>query len=173
MIYFFKRRILMKKTKAVIYLTAGIAALAGLLFGYDTGVISGAILFIKDQFTLSAGAVERIVSAVLLGAVIGAAVSGALADKFGRKKVLVVTAILFAAGAVGAAFAADVPMIIAFRFMIGIAIGVASYTAPLYISEISPPEARGALVSLNQLMITCGIVVSYLVDYALTIGQNE
>lgn len=163
----------MRSAKVAVFLTAGIAALAGLLFGYDTGVISGAILYIKDQFTLSAGAVERIVSAVLLGAVIGAAFSGALADKFGRKKVLIVTALLFAAGAIGAAFAPDVPMIIVFRFMIGIAIGVASYTAPLYISEISPPEARGALVSLNQLMITCGIVVSYLVDYALTGGSNE
>ena len=163
----------MRSSKAIVFLTAGIAALAGLLFGYDTGVISGAILYIKDQFALSVVAVERIVSAVLLGAVIGAAVSGALADKFGRKKVLAVTALLFAAGAVGAAFAAGVPMIIVFRFIIGVAIGVASYTAPLYISEISPPEARGALVSLNQLMITCGIVVSYLVDYALTIGQNE
>lgn len=162
----------MRSAKTIVFLTAGIAALAGLLFGYDTGVISGAILFIKDQFALSAVAVERIVSAVLLGAVIGAAVSGALADRFGRKKVLIVTALLFAAGAIGASLAADVPMIILFRFIIGIAIGVASYTAPLYISEISPPEARGALVSLNQLMITCGIVVSYLVDYALTTGHD-
>ena len=136
--------------KPFIYLTAGIAALAGLLFGYDTGVISGAILFIRDQFKLSSASVENVVSAVLLGAVFGAAFSGALADHFGRKKVLIVTALLFATGAIGAAFAATVPVIIAFRVMIGVAIGVASYTAPLYISEISPPEARGALVSLNQ-----------------------
>jgi len=162
-----------KNTRTFLYITAGIAALAGLLFGYDTGVISGAILFIKDQFALSSGSVQRVVSAVLLGAVFGAAVSGALADRFGRKKVLVVTAFLFAIGAVGAAFAASVAMIIVFRMIIGVAIGVASYTAPLYISEISPPEARGALVSLNQLMITCGIVVSYLVDLALTLGTNE
>lgn len=161
------------QTKMLVYLTAGIAALAGLLFGYDTGVISGAILFIKDQFGLASKAIEAIVSAVLLGAVIGAALSGSLADRFGRRRVLIVTAALFAAGAMGAAFATDVPMIIGFRLMIGIAIGVASYTAPLYISEISPPQARGALVSLNQLMITCGIVVSYLVDYMLSAGQNE
>ena len=156
-----------------IYLTAGVAALAGLLFGYDTGVISGAILFIKDQFHLASGAIQSVVSAVLLGAVLGAALSGALADRFGRKKVILVTAFLFAIGAIGAAFAQNIAMIVAFRVIIGIAIGVASYTAPLYISEISPPEARGALVSLNQLMITCGIVVSYLVDYALTLGKNE
>ena len=158
--------------KLFIYLTAAIAALAGLLFGYDTGVISGAILFIKDQFVLGSRAVQNVVSAVLLGAVIGAAVSGALADRFGRRKVIIVTAILFAVGAIGAAFALNVPMIVGFRLIIGIAIGVASYTAPLYISEISPPQARGALVSLNQLMITCGIVVSYLVDYALSAAPH-
>jgi len=175
MVYFLARGAanMKKNTRTFLYITAGIAALAGLLFGYDTGVISGAILFIKDQFALSSGSVQRVVSAVLLGAVFGAAVSGALADRFGRKKVLVVTAFLFAIGAVGAAFAASVAMIIVFRMIIGVAIGVASYTAPLYISEISPPEARGALVSLNQLMITCGIVVSYLVDLALTLGTNE
>jgi len=157
-----------KGSKSVIYMTAGIAALAGLLFGYDTGVISGAILFIKDQFKLVSSAVEVVVSAVLLGAVIGAAFSGAITDRFGRKKVLIVTALLFAIGAIGASLAANVGVIIFFRLIIGIAIGVASYTAPLYISEISPPEMRGALVSLNQLMITCGIVVSYLVDYVLS-----
>lgn len=161
------------KAKTMIFITAGIAALAGLLFGYDTGVISGAILFIKDQFQLSSGAVQNVVGAVLLGAMFGAALSGALADRFGRKRVLLVTALLFAAGAIGAALAPTIPAIIAFRVMIGVAIGVASYTAPLYISEISPPDMRGALVSLNQLMITCGIVVSYLVDLALTLGGNE
>lgn len=161
------------KAKTMIFITAGIAALAGLLFGYDTGVISGAILYIKDQFQLSSGAVQNVVGAVLLGAMFGAALSGALADRFGRKRVLLVTALLFAAGAIGAALAPTIPAIIAFRVMIGVAIGVASYTAPLYISEISPPDMRGALVSLNQLMITCGIVVSYLVDLALTLGGNE
>jgi sugar porter (SP) family MFS transporter len=160
-------------SKVFVCMTAGIAALAGLLFGYDTGVISGAILFIKDQFKLASSAVEAVVSAVLLGAVIGAAFSGAITDRFGRKKVLIVTALLFAIGAIGASLAANVAMIVFFRLIIGVAIGVASYAAPLYISEISPPEMRGALVSLNQLMITCGIVVSYLVDYALSLGANE
>jgi len=157
----------------IIYVIAFVAALAGLLFGYDTGVISGAILFIKDQFNLTSAIVERVVSAVLLGAVIGAAFSGAMADKLGRRRSIVLTAILFASGAIGSAFSPNVPTIIACRFLIGLAIGVASYVAPLYISEISPPDVRGALVSLNQLMITFGIVVSYLVDYMLTSGQNE
>lgn len=157
----------------IIYIIAFIAALAGLLFGYDTGVISGAILFIKDQFNLTSAVVERVVSAVLLGAVIGAAFSGAMADKLGRRRSIVITALLFSFGAVGSAFSPSIPVLVACRFLIGLAIGVASYVAPLYISEISPAKVRGSLVSLNQLMITCGIVVSYLVDYALTLGKNE
>ena len=110
---------------------------------------------------------------VLVGAVIGAALSGAITDRFGRKKVIIVTALLFAVGAMGASLAPSVAIIVLFRLIIGVAIGVASYAAPLYISEISPPQVRGALVSLNQLMITCGIVVSYLVDYAISFGANE
>lgn len=149
------------------YITASVAALAGLLFGYDTGVISGAILFIKDQFHLSASLEEGVVSAVLLGAVFGALLSGALTDRFGRRRIIIVTAFLFAIGAIGAALAANINTLIICRLLIGIAIGVASYTAPLYISEISPPDIRGSLVSLNQLMITCGIVAAYLVDYML------
>jgi len=157
----------------IIYIIAFVAALAGLLFGFDTGVISGAILFIKDQFNLTSVVVERVVSAVLLGAVIGAAFSGTMADKLGRRRSIVITAILFSLGAIGSAFAPSIPVLILCRFAIGLAIGVASYVAPLYISEISPSDIRGALVSLNQLMITCGIVVSYLVDYMLTAGQQE
>jgi len=157
----------------IIYIIAFVAALAGLLFGYDTGVISGAILFLKDQFNLTSTLVERVVSAVLLGAVIGAAFSGAMADRLGRRRSIVITAILFAFGAIGSAFSPNIPVLVVCRFLIGLAIGVASYVAPLYISEISPPDVRGALVSLNQLMITCGIVVSYLVDYMLTLGQQE
>ncbi|MCK9614237.1 MAG: MFS transporter, partial [Candidatus Omnitrophica bacterium] len=157
----------------IIYIIAFIAALAGLLFGYDTGVISGAILYLKDQFNLTSLVVERVVSAVLLGAVIGAAFSGAMADKLGRRRSIVITALLFSIGAVGSAFSPSILVLIGCRLLIGLAIGVASYVAPLYISEISPAKARGSLVSLNQLMITCGIVVSYLVDYMLTLGKNE
>jgi len=145
-----------------------IAALAGLLFGYDTGVISGAILFIEKQFTLTSGQAETVVSVVLIGALVGAITSGRLADRFGRKKVLLTTALIFAFGALGSAFARSVPTLVAYRFIIGLAIGVASYTAPLYLSEISPKKMRGALVSLNQLMITVGILVSYFVDYGFS-----
>jgi len=146
---------------------AGISALGGLLFGYDTGVISGAILFIQKDFGLSAIQEEIVISAVLLGAVIGAAAGGTLADRFGRRRVLILTAVIFALGAVGTALAPTVAWLIAGRVIVGAAIGVASFTAPLYISEVSPVNIRGRLVSLNQIALTSGIVISYLVDYAL------
>ena len=155
-----------------VYMVATIAALAGLLFGYDTGVISGAILFIKDQFQLSAGIEEIVVSSVLLGAIVGAAVSGGISDRFGRKKIIMVTALIFSVGAIGSALSPNVFYLIAFRLLIGIAIGIASFAAPLYISEVAPTKVRGGLVSLNQLMITFGILVSYIIDYALS-GTNS
>jgi SP family galactose:H+ symporter-like MFS transporter len=151
-----------------VYIVAAVSALAGLLFGYDTGVISGAILFIKQQFTLSTTMEEVVTSVVLLGAVIGAATGGTLADRFGRRRTIILAAGIFVLGAVGTALAPTIPWLIVSRSVVGIAIGVASFSAPLYISEVSPANARGSLVSLNQLAITFGIVVSYLVDYALS-----
>lgn len=155
-------------TGIFVYVVAGVAAMAGLLFGYDTGVISGAILFIKDQFALSAGAEEMVVSAVLLGAITGAALSGQLSDRFGRRRIIILTAIIFIVGSTASALAPTIHFLIASRVIIGIAIGIASLTAPLYISEVSPARMRGALVSLNQLAITCGIVLSYIVDYSFS-----
>jgi len=146
---------------------AGISALGGLLFGYDTGVISGAILFIQQDFALSGTLEEVVISSVLLGAVIGAAVGGPLADGIGRRRALLLTAVVFALGAVGTALAPGVAWLIVGRVIVGAAIGAASFTAPLYISEVSPVAIRGRLVSLNQIALTAGIVVSYLVDYAL------
>jgi sugar porter (SP) family MFS transporter len=147
---------------------AAISALGGLLFGYDTGVISGAILFIKQDFGLSGAWEEIVVSSVLWGAVIGAAAGGTLADRFGRRPVLILTAVIFALGAVGTALASSVAWLIFGRVIVGAGIGVASFTAPLYISEVSPVKIRGRLVSLNQIALTSGIVISYLVDYALS-----
>ena len=145
-----------------------ISALAGLLFGYDTGVISGAILFVKPEFSLSTFQEEVVVAAVLVGAIIGAVIGGKLADRFGRRNVLIQVGILFIIGAIGTALAPTTTWLAIGRVVVGIAIGVASFTAPLYISEVSPPQVRGKLVSLNQLMITIGIVVSYLADYGLS-----
>ncbi len=144
---------------------AVVAAVAGLLFGYDTGVISGAILFLKTDFHLSATSEEFVVASVLVGAILGAMAGGFMADRFGRRKMLIVDAIVFAAAALVTAFTPNMTILIAGRIGIGMAIGSASFTAPLYISEIAPARIRGALVSLNQLAITSGIVVAYLVDY--------
>ncbi len=151
---------------------ASIAALAGLLFGYDTGVISGALLFFRKTFALNATQIECVVSAVLAGAFLGSLTSGHLADRYGRRSLLLVIALLFAIGSLVSAYSTTVLILIGGRFILGLAIGVGSYVAPLYISEISPPEVRGALVSLNQLAVTLGIVLSYAIDYAFADKVN-
>ncbi len=155
-----------------VYIAAAISALGGMLFGYDTGVISGAILFIKQEFSLSATLEEVVVSSVLLGAVIGAAVGGTLSDRFGRRRIIILAASIFTLSAIGTALAPNVAWLIVGRIIVGVAIGIASFSAPLYISEVSPVKVRGRLVSFNQLAITGGIVISYLVGYALSSIQG-
>jgi sugar porter (SP) family MFS transporter len=150
---------------------AMVAALAGILFGYDTGVISGAILYINNYFHLTPFTNGIVVSAVLLGALLGAAFSGNLTDAYGRKSVLITVAIIFVVGSLATAIANNLIFFILGRIVVGVAIGVASYAAPLYISEIAPPRHRGALVSLNQLAISIGILVSYVVDYIFAQGD--
>lgn len=158
--------------KGFVAVVAAIAATGGLLFGFDTGVISGALNFLKDGWQLSPSELEWVTSAVLVGAVIGAASSGRITDVFGRKRVILVTAIIFAAGAIGTGLAPSLSALVMGRIVIGIAIGVASFAVPLYISEISPTKNRGALVSLNQLMITIGILASYISDYLIADDAN-
>jgi SP family galactose:H+ symporter-like MFS transporter len=150
-----------------IYIIAMISGISGMLFGYDTGVISGAILFIKQEFFLSSVLQEIVVSAVLIGAIIGAFMGGSFADRFGRRKMIIVASIIFAAGAIETSLAPEIITLLIGRIIVGIAIGMASFIAPLYISELSPPRIRGSLVTFNQLFITIGIVISYGVDYAL------
>jgi SP family galactose:H+ symporter-like MFS transporter len=152
----------------LIHIIVSVAALGGLLFGYDTGVISGAILFIKKSFSLSPQLQEIVVSAVLVGAVIGAVTGGRLADRFGRRRLIILSAVIFSIGAVATALTPLISLLIAGRIVVGIAIGIASFIAPMYISELAPARVRGSLVSVNQLAITVGIVVSYLVDYAFS-----
>lgn len=150
-----------------VYVAAAISALGGMLFGYDTGVISGAILFISKDFSLTQLQVEIVVSCVLIGALIGAMTGGVLADRFGRRRVIIATATLFVGGAIVTALSPTFTLLISGRIIVGAAIGVASFTTPLYISEVSPVKIRGRLVSINQVALTSGIVISYLVDYAL------
>jgi SP family galactose:H+ symporter-like MFS transporter len=157
-----------KDQERFIHIIVSVAALGGLLFGYDTGVISGAILFIKKSFSLSPQLQEIVVSAVLVGAVIGAVTGGRLADRFGRRRLIILSAVIFSIGAVATALTPLISLLIAGRIVVGIAIGIASFIAPMYISELAPARVRGSLVSVNQLAITVGIVVSYLVDYAFS-----
>jgi len=148
-----------------VFIAAVFAAVGGLLFGYDTGVISGALIFIKSQFRLSVFQQELVVSVVLIGAAVGALGGGRLADTFGRRLMLIVTAVIFMAGAIVCAAAGSVGTLIAGRIIVGLGIGLSSSTVPVYISEVSPPGARGWQVSLFQLAITVGILGAYLVDY--------
>ena len=149
-----------------VYIAASFAALGGLLFGYDTGVISGALIFIKREFGLTTVAEEIVVSGVLLGATLGAIVGGKAADLFGRRRVLLVTAAIFGIGALASAMAPSPTVLIVSRVVLGLAIGLASTNVPVYLSEVAPPQARGWVVSLFQLAVTVGIVVAYLTDYA-------
>lgn len=163
----------MKSGKTIyLYLVAAFSALGGILFGYDTGVISGAILFIRQDFGLSPFEIGLVVSAVLLGAVLGSSFAGILSDRLGRKRLLIITAFLFIISSLASALAPGSISLALARVLVGIAIGVASMSTPLYIAEISPAPIRGRLVSLNQLAITIGIVTSYLVDYSLAEGGH-
>ena len=157
---------------AYVYAAAIFAALGGLLFGYDTGVISGALLFIKQQFGLSVFRQELVVSVVLVGAAISALGGGRLADRIGRRATLLITAVIFVVGALLCAAAPTAALLIFGRVIVGIGIGLSSTAVPLYISEISPAKARGWQVSLFQLAITVGILAAYLVDYAFSGNQS-
>jgi sugar porter (SP) family MFS transporter len=149
-----------------VVLTAGIAGLGGLLFGYDTGVIAGALLFIKPDFHLGSFEAGLVVSAVPIGAIAGAAIAGPLSDGKGRRGTILLSAIIFAIGALGSAAAPGTAALVIARLVVGVAIGVASATAPVYISEVAPPDKRGFLVTFFQLAVTVGIVVAYLVGLA-------
>jgi MFS transporter, SP family, sugar:H+ symporter len=142
-------------------------ALGGLLFGYDTGVISGAILFITEDFGLSPFMQGAVVAALLLGAMVGAALAGALSDRMGRRRLIIAAAITFTVGALAAAAAPGAGALVAARFVLGLAVGSAALVVPLYLSEIAPTKIRGAIASLNQLMIVVGILVAFIVNAIL------
>lgn len=154
-----------------LWVVASIAALGGFLFGYDTGVISGAIIFIQNTFALNTLYSEWVVSSVVLGALLGALCSGLLADRFGRRFMLLLSALFFIIGTILAMMAWQVWILMLGRLIIGWGIGVSSYTTPLFISEMAPANKRGALVLLSVVMITGGEAISFLVDYGL--AQTE
>ncbi|HVY95841.1 MAG TPA: sugar porter family MFS transporter [Solirubrobacterales bacterium] len=155
-----------RRARRNVVLTAAIAGLGGLLFGYDTGVIAGALLFIKGDFDLGSFAQGLVVAAVPIGAIFGAAYAGPAADRYGRRVMILAAAAVFIVGALGSAAAPGVEVLVIARVVIGVAIGLASAAAPVYISEVAPPESRGRLVSFFQLAVTIGILVAYLVGLA-------
>ncbi len=141
--------------------------MAGLLFGFDIAVINGAIVFIRDQFHLSSLGTEVAASSLLLGCAIGAAFAGVLSDRYGRRRILLYGALLFAISSISAGLPHALPGFVAARLAAGLATGAASVLAPIYIAEISPPQIRGRLVTFNQLAIVIGILLAYLVNWAL------
>lgn len=150
-----------------VFFVASVAALGGLLFGYDTGVISGAILFITKDFHLDTRLQEFTISVVLIGAIAGSAIAGSLSDRIGRRTTLVAAGVIFGGGALISAFAPSIGILLTGRVIVGFAIGLCSVVAPLYISEVAPADVRGALVSLYQFAITVGILAAFLIDYSL------
>jgi sugar porter (SP) family MFS transporter len=155
-----------------ILVASTIAAVGGILFGFDTGVISGAILFIAKQWNLSHAQAELATSSVLIGAVLGAVAGGALGDRLGRKKSIIHSTFLFLVGTAIVSVAAGMGAFLVGRVLIGAAIGVASFTVPLYISEMAPAAIRGGMVSLNQFAVTVGILGSYGVNYVFSQTEN-
>ena len=144
-----------------LYICALIAALGGLLSGYDTGVISGAMIYVQKSFNINSYMLGLLVSSVSIGAIFGALINGLIVDKFGRKKVMILTAFIFILGSIFCYYSKDITQLILSRFFTGFAVGVVSFVGPLYLSEISPKNIRGQIVSFHQLAITLGILFSY------------
>jgi MFS family permease len=151
----------------LVYVVATVAAMGGLLFGYDTGIISGALLFIADDFGLSDTAQQIVVASLLLGAVFGALFGGPLADRIGRRRAIMVAAVVFVIGSLASAFAVGAVSLAIACFVLGLAVGGAGMVVPVYIAESSPSRVRGSLVSLQQFLITVGILLSYGINYLL------
>jgi sugar porter (SP) family MFS transporter len=154
-----------RSTPRYAYLVASVAALGGMLFGYDIGVISGAENLLKTHFHLSSSSEELAVSAVLIGSIIGGIFGGKLADKVSRRYALVGLAVVYSVGAVATALAPSLLLFDVFRIIVGIAVGASSMIVPTYIAELAPVQIRGGLVILQQLAISAGIFISYVLDY--------
>ncbi|MFJ6851857.1 sugar porter family MFS transporter [Streptomyces sp. NPDC091271] len=155
------------RTPAAVYAVSAVSALGGLLFGYDTGIISGALLHLREDLDLTSREQEIVVSVILLGAMAGALVSGRLAVRHGRRKVVVAVAVVFALGAAAAAAAPGVGSLVTARFVLGLAVGGASSVVPVYIAELAPAPIRGRLMVLFQLMVAIGQLIAYLCGWAL------
>ncbi|MGA7522807.1 MAG: sugar porter family MFS transporter [Acidobacteriaceae bacterium] len=155
-------------------LVAGVAAISGFLFGFDTAVINGALVFLRREFALTSLLTEIAASSLLLGCLAGAAAAGMAGDRLGRRRSLMAAALLFAASAIGSALSGNISEFCVSRVAGGLAIGLASALTPMYIAEIAPQQRRGLLVSLNQLAIVVGILAAYCTNWQLArIGQES
>lgn len=158
--------------KFFLYFSVVMASLGGFVFGYDTAVISGAILYIKQQFALSSEMEEVVISTLFVSAMIGALLGGTLADRFGRKKVLIWTGKLFFVGSLIMAVSPSIFVLVTGRIIAGLSLGMVSVTAPIYISEISAASVRGRMVTVNTLAITLGTLTAYLADYLFSFSKS-
>ena len=155
----------------VIFMTI-VAALGGILFGYDTAVISGTTEMVKGQFALSDMREGWYVGCALIGSICGVAVAGAMSDKLGRKLTMLISAALFSISAIGCAVCGNFDQLVAYRIIGGVGIGIVSIVSPIYISEVSPAKVRGTLVSLYQLAVTVGFLLAYLANWVIDAGIN-
>ncbi len=158
--------------KAAAVMIGLLGALAGLMFGLDIGVISGAEQFIKADFGISDTMLEHIVSWMMLGAAVGAIAGGWMAKSLGRKRSLMLGSLIFVAASIMCGAAESVAVLLTGRLILGVSIGILSFTAPIYLAEIAPENIRGSMVSFYQLMITIGIFVAYLSDLAFSYSGN-
>ncbi len=163
----------MAVNKRYVYFAAIVAALGGLLFGYDTAVIAGAVGYLREHFQLNAAQTGWAVSNALIGCIIGVAFAGVMSDALGRKKVLLLSAVLFTISAIGSALPTTLTQFVIFRMVGGFGVGAASMVSPLFIAEISPPAIRGRLVSWNQFAIVSGMLVVYFVNYLISDLHTE
>jgi sugar porter (SP) family MFS transporter len=163
-----------REGRPFLFAVALIAALGGFLFGYDTGVISGALLYIKGDLHASSFQQEAIVGALLIGAAVGAVGAGYLADAISRRWTKVISGTIYTLAALACALSQSSDQLIAARFVLGLSVGTASFVSPMYLAELSPKKIRGGLVSFNQLMIVSGILAAYIVNFGLKgIGQDN
>ena len=161
-----------EKVSARVIFLAVVAAIGGILFGYDTAVISGTTEVVKMQFGLTTGGEGWYVGCALIGSILGVLIAGMLSDFLGRKKTMLISALLFSISAIGCALSADFTQLVIFRMIGGFGIGIVSIVSPIYISEVSPAQVRGTMVSLYQLFITIGFLLAYLMNYLIIKGTT-
>ena len=161
------------KGGAYLWFISTVATIGGLMFGFDVGIISGAIPFIQPYFGWNELQLGWGVSSILVGAIIGAFGTGSLTEKYGRKGLLISVALFFAVSCAGMALANAQVIFISFRVLGGLAVGAVSVLSPMYVAEVAPPKIRGTLITIYQLAITLGILVSYLVNFALHDVENN